>query len=156
MYIWIVYLHIVVIFVFLIQHAAEIWVAFKLRGQPEGIFATYGFMPSNNVRNLRITYSLIILTGITAGFTSTWWRQGWLLAALAMMLVIWIVMKRVSNIYLYAVDAIAERALNNREDASAIDEFKSELKARREPEILSVTSALGGLIILSLMMFEPI
>ena len=155
MYIWIVYVHIVVIFVFLIQHAAEIWVAFKLRGQPEGIFATYGFMPSNNVRNLRITYSLIILTGITAGFTSTWWRQGWLLAALAMMLVIWFVMKRVSNIYLYAVDAIAERALNNREDASAIDKFKSELKARREPEILSVTSALGGLIILSLMMFEP-
>jgi aspartate/methionine/tyrosine aminotransferase len=98
---------------------------------------------------------LIILTGITVGFTSTWWRQGWLLAALAMMLVIWIVMKRVSNIYLYAVDAIAERALNNREDASAIDKFKSELKARREPEILNVTSALGGLISLSLMMFEP-
>jgi len=35
MYSWIVYLHVVVIFIFLIQHAAEIWVSFKLRQQKE-------------------------------------------------------------------------------------------------------------------------
>jgi len=157
MYVWVVYLHIVVIFIFLIQHAAEIWVSFKLREQkePEGIFATYAFMPNNNVRNLRITYSLIIITGITAGVITTWWRQGWMWTALGVMIGIWIVMKRVSSIYLSAVDAIAEQALKNREDASAIDTFRSELKARREPEILSVTSGIGGLIILWLMMFKP-
>lgn len=78
MYVWVVYLHIVVIFLFLIQHAAEIWVSFKLREQkePEGIFETHAFMPNNNVRNLRITYSLIIITGITTGFVTPWWRQG--------------------------------------------------------------------------------
>ena len=75
--------------------------------------------------------------------------------ALGVMIVIWIVMKRVSSIYLYAVDAIAEHALKNREDVSAIDKFKSDLKARREPEILSAFSVLGGLIILWLMMFKP-
>ena len=54
MYIWIVYLHIVVIFIFLIQHAAEIWVSFKLREQkePEGIFATYAFMHNNKIYEL--------------------------------------------------------------------------------------------------------
>ena len=145
------------IFIFLIQHAAEIWVSFKLREQkdPEGIFATYAFIPNNNVRNLRITYSLIIIIGITAGFITPWWRQGWMWTALGVMIVIWIVMKRVSSIYLYAVDAIAEHALKNRENASAVDKFKSDLKARRDPEILSVTSLLGGLIILWLMMFKP-
>ena len=157
MYVWVVYLHIVVIFIFLIQHGAEIWVSFKLRQQkePEGIFATYAFMPDNNVRNLRITYLLIIITGITAGFITPWWKQGWMWAALGVMIVIWVVMKRVSSVYLYAVDAIAEQALKNRDDASAIDKFRSELKARREPEILSVTSGIGGLIILWLMMFKP-
>jgi hypothetical protein len=157
MYVWVVYLHIVAIFIFLIQHAAEIWVSFKLREQkePEGIFATYAFMPNNNVRNLRITYSLIIITGITAGFITPWWRQGWMWTALGVMIVIWIVMKRVSSSYLYAVDAIAEHALKNSGDASAIDKFRSDLKARREPEILSAFSLLGGLIILWLMMFKP-
>jgi hypothetical protein len=157
MYVWVVYLHVVVIFIFLIQHAAEIWVSFKLREQkePEGVFATYAFMPNNNVRNLRITYSLIIITGITAGFITTWWRQGWMWMALGVMIVIWIVMKRVSSIYLYAVDAIAEHALKNREDVSAIDKFRSDLKSRREPEILSAFSLLGGLIILWLMRFQP-
>jgi hypothetical protein len=123
--------------------------------EPEGIFATYAFMPNNNVRNLRITYSLIIMTGITAGFITPWWKQGWMWAALGVMVVIWIVMTRVSSVYLYAVDAIAERALRHREDASAIEQFRSEWKARREPEILSGTSVLGGLIILWLMMFKP-
>lgn len=157
MYVWVVYLHILVIFIFLIQHAAEIWVSFKLREQkePEGIFATYAFMPNNNVRNLRITYSLIIITGITAGFIAPWWRQGWMWTALGVMIVIWIVMKRVSGIYLSAVDAIAAHAQKNREDASAMSKFRSDLKARREPEILSAFSLLGGLIILWLMMFKP-
>jgi hypothetical protein len=157
MYTWVVYLHVLVIFVFLIQHAAEIWISFKLREQtePEGIFTTYGFMPANNIRNLRITYVLIILTGITAGLITPWWRQGWMWAALSVMIVIWIVMRRISSAYLTEVDAIAERAQKNREDPSCIDHFKSELKARREPELLSVTAGLGGLLILWLMMFKP-
>ena len=75
--------------------------------------------------------------------------------ALGMMIVIWIVMKRVSSIYLYAVDAIAEHALKNRDDASAIAKFRSDLRARREPEILSAFSLLGGLFILWSMMFKP-
>lgn len=157
MYNWVVYLHVTVIFIFLIQHAAEIIVTFKLREQkePEGIFATYAFMPDNNSRNLRITYSLIIVTGAVAGFMSTWWKQGWMWSALGVMILIWVVMTRVAPNYLNAVDAITDLALKNRDDKSAIDKFRSDLKARREPEIMTVTSVIGGLIILWLMMFKP-
>lgn len=157
MYNWVVFLHVTIIFIFLIQHAAEILVTFKLREQkePEGIFATYSFMPDNNSRNLRITYSLIIVTGIAAGFISTGWRQGWMWAALGVMILIWIVMIRVSSRYLNAVDAITDQALKNKDDTSAIDKFRSDLKGRREPEIMTVTSVIGGLIILWLMMFKP-
>jgi len=98
---------------------------------------------------------LIIITGTTAGFITTWWKQGWMWVALGVMVVIWIVMRRVSSIYLYAVDAIAEAALKNREDPSTIAKFMRDLKARREPEILSAVSVIGGLIILWLMMFKP-
>ena len=157
MYNWVVYLHVTVIFIFLIQHAAEIIVTFKLREQkePEGVFATYSFMSDNNSRNLRITYSLIIVTGAVAGFMSTWWKQGWMWSALGVMILIWVVMTRVAPIYLNAVDAITDHALKNRDDTSAIDKFRSDLKARREPEIMTVTSVIGGLIILWLMMFKP-
>jgi len=157
MYIWVVYLHVTVIFIFLIQHAVEIFVTFKLRQQkePQGIFATYSFTLDNNSRNLRITYLLIIVTGIAAGFISTWWRQGWMWTALGVMIVIWIVMNRVGGNYLNAVDAITDHALKNKDDKSAIDKFRSDLKARREPEIMTITSVIGGLIILWLMMFKP-
>jgi len=157
MYLWVVYLHVIVIFIFLIQHAVEILVTFKLRGQkePQGIFATYSFILDNNTRNLRITYLLIILTGIAAGFISTWWKQGWMWTALGIMIVLWFVMSRIGSHSLTVVDAITDRAVKNREDASAIDQFRNDLEARREPEILAVTSLIGGAIIVWLMMFKP-
>ncbi len=157
MYNWVVYLHVAVIFVFLIQHAVEIWVSFVLRSQdgPEGVYAVYSFLPENNTRNLRITYGLIILTGIMAGFISTWWKNGWMWTALGIMVVLWGLMGFVAPRYLDAIDAIAEEAIRNKDDESALDKFKSDLKARREPEILIVSSAIGGIIVLWLMMFKP-
>jgi hypothetical protein len=157
MYAWVVFLHVTVIFVFLIQHAAEIFVTYKLREQkgPEGIDATYSFLPNNNSRNLRITYSLIILTGAIAGFMSTWWKQGWMWTALGIMLMIWIVMSRIGARYLNAVDAITDHAIKNKDEPSILEKFRSDLKARREPEIMTITSVIGGLIILWLMMFKP-
>ena len=157
MYTWVVYLHVTAVFVFLIQHAADILVTFKLRQQtePEGIYATYSFMLNNNVRNLRITYLLIIVTGAIAGVITPWWRQGWMWTALGVMILIWIVMKRMAPIYLSAVDNIAEEAMKNKADPTAIEKFKNDLKARREPEIMAITSGIGLLIILWLMMFKP-
>ena len=157
MYAWIVYLHVTVIFIFLIQHSAEIWVSYRLRAQkePEGIDATYSFLPDNNSRNLRITYLLIILTGMTAALMSVWWRQGWLWTALGVMILIWIVMRLAGSSYLNAVDAITEHAIEHKEEASALQKFRSDLKARREPDLMMITSIVGGLVILWLMMFKP-
>jgi hypothetical protein len=157
MYNWIVFLHVTVIFVFLVQHAAEIIVTFKLRQQkePEGIFATYSFVSNNNSRNLRITYSLIILTGAVAGFMAPWWKQGWMWTALGVMIILWIIMNRIGGNYLTAVDAITDQALKNKDDESAIEKFMRDLKSRREPEIMTITSVIGMLIILWLMMFKP-
>jgi hypothetical protein len=157
MYTWVVYLHVTAVFIFLIQHAADILVTFKLRQQtePEGIYATYSFMLNNNVRNLRITYLVIIVTGAIAGVITPWWRQGWMWTALGVMILIWIIMKRMAPIYLTAADNIAEEAMKNKADPTAIEKFKNDLKARREPEIMAITSGIGLLIILWLMMFKP-
>ena len=157
MYNWVVYLHVLAVFVFLVQHAVDVLVTFKLRQQtePEGIYATYSFMLNNNTRNLRITYLAIIATGAIAGVITPWWRQGWMWTALGVMILIWIIMSRLGPIYLTAVDTIAEEAMKNKADLTAIEKFKNALKARREPEIMAITSVLGLLIILWLMMFKP-
>jgi len=157
MYNWIVYMHVASIFVFLVQHAAEIFVTFRLREQegPDGIPAVYSFLPDNNSRNLRITYLLIIMTGGIAGLMSTWWKQGWMWTSLGVMIVIWFVMHRLGGDYLNAVDAITDEAFKNKDDPSAIEKFKMDLKARREPAIMTATSVISMLIILWLMMFKP-
>ena len=53
------------------------------------------------------------------------------------------------------MDAITEQALKNKDDESAIEKFRQDLKGRREPEIMTITSVIGMLIILWLMMFKP-
>jgi len=68
---------------------------------------------------------------------------------------LWGVMSFIAPRYLDAVDAIAEDAMKNKDDETALDKFKSDLKARREPEILIVSSAIGGIIFPWLMMFKP-
>lgn len=112
-------------------------------------------MLDNNSRNLRITYSLILLTGAAAGFISTWWKQGWMWTALGIMVVIWVIMYRFGGGYLTAVDIITEQARKDRDDASTLETFRRDLKARREPEIMAAASVIGGLVILWLMMFKP-
>jgi len=158
MYSLLVYLHVAAVFVFLVQHAAEIYVTYKLRQQkdPEKVFAVYDFIPANNSRNLRITYLVILLTGAIAGFISPWWRQGWMWTALGVMLLLWYIMYRIGGpVYYEAVDQITERALKNKDDEASIEQFRQELGARREPEIMMGTSIIGMGIILWLMMFKP-
>ena len=158
MYSLLVYLHVAAVFVFLVQHAAEIYVTYKLRQQkdPEKVFAVYDFIPANNSRNLRITYLIILLTGAVAGFISPWWRQGWMWTALGVMLILWYIMYRIGGpVYYEAVDQITERALENKDDKASLERFRQELQARREPEIMMGTSIIGMAIILWLMMFKP-
>jgi hypothetical protein len=157
MYPWIVYLHMVSTFAFLILHSIEIVATFRLRDQmvPEGIGRVYDTVPANNLRYLRLSYLLSILTGLIASFMSAWWKQGWTWTALGLALILWFVMYRVEPIYLNAVDAITERAMKNRGDPAAIEQFRQGLKRRREPEFMSAAAAVGGLIILWLMMFKP-
>jgi len=71
------------------------------------------------------------------------------------MVMLWGVMSFIAPRYLDAVDAIAEDAMKNKDDETALDKFKSDLKARREPEILIVSSAIGGIVILWLMTCKP-
>src|SRR5262245_810682 len=157
MYTWVVYLHVIAVFIFLVQHAVDIIVTFKLRQQnePEGIYATYAFMLNNNTRNLRITYLVIILTGAIAGFMVPWWRQGWMWTALGVMIILWVVMGRLGPKYLTAVDTITNDAIKNKPDATALEKFRNDLRARKEPEIMVFTSVIGMLIIVWLMMFKP-
>ena len=158
MYNWIVYLHVASVFVFLVQHAAEIFVTFRLRQkkEPEKVFAVYDFLPANNSRNLRITYLIILITGAIAGVISPWWKQGWMWTALGVMLLLWYIMYRIGGpVYYEAVDQITEQALKNKDDEASIEQFRRELQARREPEIMMGVSLVGMAIILWLMMFKP-
>lgn len=76
--------------------------------------------------------------------------------ALGVMLLLWYIMYRIGGpVYYEAVDQITERALKNKDDKASIEQFRQELQARREPEIMMAASLIGMAIILWLMMFKP-
>lgn len=161
MYRWIVYLHLISVFIFLLHHGLEIAVMFKLRKQqtdPAAVFTTLGllddFLPINALLFVRIIYATIIITGLTAGFMSVWWRQGWMWTALGLMIIIGIVMNRVGLRYYISATGAANNVLKNKDDASAMEKFNA-AKNTKAPEILVASGFLGGLIILWLMMFKP-
>ena len=75
--------------------------------------------------------------------------------ALGVMIVLWFAMMRIGSNFLTIVDTITDQAVQNKDDASSLDRFRHDLKARREPEILLILSVVSGAIILWLMMFKP-
>jgi len=154
-YPWVVFLHVISVFYFLLLHGVQMAVTFKLREQTdpatvEGVWVT---MP-NSLTPLRISYAAIILTGLIAGFMSVWWRQGWMWTSLVLLVAIAGVMNRVGAGYFIAVEAAATHALENQGDAAALEKFNA-VKNSRTPEILSLVGLLGLAVILWLMMFKP-
>ena len=82
MYPWLVFLHLVGIFGFLLAHGTSATVAFKLRGERER--ERVQALLDLSKTSLYVAYGsllLLLVTGIVAGFTGHWWGTIWIWAS---------------------------------------------------------------------------
>lgn len=79
MYRWIVFLHVLGAFAFVMAHGASANVAFKLRRETsrERIAALLDLSTAYFSR-MYLALLVIALTGIGLGFSGNWWGQGWI------------------------------------------------------------------------------
>ncbi len=161
MYNIVIFLHVVGVFIFLLAHGTSQAVAFALRKERnmEHVRALLLFSPST----FGMMYGgllLILLTGIAGGFLLNWWGQGWIWAALVLL----IVMVAVMSVYVIPYYGNLRKAaglpymLRGKIQPPAPPVSDAEL-ARMLESPHGMYSALIGwtglLVILALMMFKP-
>lgn len=161
MYLWIVFLHVLAAFAYLMAHGAAANVAFKLRGETsrERIAALLDL--SSMAFNLMYLALLVILVaGIALGFMGDWWSSVWIWLVLVLIIV-----------KVVAMFMVGSRSLTQLRKAAGLPYFEG-MKSHpalppSSPEEIAESAAsinpipiaaigFGGLaIMLWLMMFKP-
>jgi len=145
LYTWLRFLHLVGVGAFLFGHGASGAASFALRGRP-GADVSRSLLQLSTW-SYRVTWPgflLLLVTGVWMGFAGHWWGQGWIWAAIAVLVLSLGLMGWLSAPYHAARDAAAEpdTALRERLD-------------RTRPR---TAAAIGGIALVALfflMVFKP-
>jgi len=101
MYNWIVFLHILSALAFMLAHGTSAAVMIQVRQECEPARLHALLDLSNAVsRWVAISALLLVVFGVIAGFMGAWWRQGWIWAALVVLVALSITMTTMGRFYL--------------------------------------------------------
>jgi len=161
MYLWIVWLHVIGGFGFILAHGASAAVAFRLRRERDldRVRALLD-LSGSTVAVLYISLLVLLVAGILAGFLGRWWGRGWIWLSLGMLLaiIIWMYLT-VSRSYSLVRKAVGQPYMAGGRPQPAVEPASTEeinlLLARGQPVLQTVVGFGGLVIILWLMMFKP-
>jgi hypothetical protein len=151
LYQWIVYVHILAVFAFLLAHGTATAITFKLRGERriERIRALLDLSQSMRILG-SVSLLVLIVAGIILGFMGNWWGHGWIWTALILL-----VLMSVAMSVLASRPLLRARQLLAAKSAAEVDQQLSTLLVAPNPVVLSVIGGVGIAIILWLMQFKP-
>ena len=163
MYQWIVFVHILAVFGFLLAHGATAAVSFKVRGEREIarvralLDLSRGVTPVGNVSLL-----VLLAAGVGLGFRGNWWGQGWIWVSLGLFILIGVTMTLLGSRPLNRLRQLVHVGNPSRSgtishaslDTSAEKQL-AVLLAATHSWLLTVIGGGGLALILWLMMFKP-
>jgi hypothetical protein len=161
MYDWIVLLHIVGAFLFVIGHGASIWAvnAIRRETQPGRIAA----LTDLSGMSLSAAYGglvLLLVGGIWAGIYQSWFTQLWIWAALAVFIVVAVAMYAIATPYFRRLRIALGQPIRggSRDGAPPVAAPDAEIAAiagAAPAAVLDAVGFLGLLVILWLMVVKP-
>jgi hypothetical protein len=164
MYRWLIFLHVLAVFTFLLAHGASAAVSFRLRGE-RVVARVQVLLELSRGANAVADAALLVLlaAGIAAGFMGNWWGHYWIWTALGLLILISVVMTtlgsgpltRVRELLQSGESARAKTPSQSSQPAAAVEQQVADLLATTRPVMLTVIGGGGLVLILWLMMFKP-
>jgi len=163
MYRWIVFLHVLAIFGFLIAHGASAAVSYKLRDQRQVDRIRVLLELSRGANSVANAFlALLVVAGVALGFMGGWWSQLWIWTALALFVLMSVGMFALGSGPLVRIRQIVqpdEPTRGNRHPTQAppttLDPRVPELLAATHPTLVTAMGSVGLALILWLMLFKP-
>lgn len=161
MYPWLVFIHILGVFGFLMAHGISAGAAFALRRERnlERVKALLD-LSSSSLGILHSSILILLLTGIITGFMGRWWGRGWIWLSLGLLIATYVYMGiAASGFYSQVRKAVGLAYMQGFKpqppgEVASIEEIDALLK-RSRPVLLAVTGLVGLGITAWLMMFKP-
>lgn len=158
-YPWIVLLHVVGAFVFVLSHGVSAWMAMIIRGEKDRTrVGTLLDLSSYSIGGVYVGLLLLLIGGIWAGIYANHFGRGWIWAAIALLVIVIVVMYAVATPYfvkLRAAVGLPSRGAPADPGLRASDEDLAALTARA-PVVPIIAVGFGGLLlILWLMVVKP-
>ena len=169
-YQWVVFAHVASVFGFLLAHGVSAGVLFKLRSERtvERIRALLDLSKAS----IRWTNSFLILLGLsggTAAYLGDWWRQGWVWASAALLILIALAMDWIGDPYYDRLRVAAgleePQGPKGKKGAPALEDPLPDTSASEEklirllrsprPLLLALVGIVGLAAILWLMLLKP-
>ncbi len=150
---WFVVLHLVGFATFLVAHSVSMWVAFRIRREPNrDVVAALLALSARGNQLLYLGLILLGIGGLGAAAQAGWLTASWVVASYLVVVVILLLMYMVGAGFYYSLrDGVV-----GTEKTPRLED--SELAARldnRRPEMLAVIGGLGLLILIWLMVMKP-
>lgn len=151
---WWVFLHIAGAFGFLMAHGVSAYAVLRLRQEREPRRVTQLLeMSSSSIGFMWNSIGLLLVGGIAAGFTGGFWGQGWIWAAIVLLVAVTAAMYVVATPWVKRLRTIAA-AMAEGSRAVSQEQFEGILRSRR-PFAIAAIGFVGLLAILFLMIFKP-
>ena len=156
MYQWIVFLHILGVFWFLLAHGVSLYVAFRVQREKDihGIQALLGLSASAVMASL-IGLIVLLLAGVALAFMGSWWSQGWVWASLGVFVLIWASMSIFTGPAFRRARMAAGFTGPTTVNESSVSEKLPQAIAELRPMIPMVIGGVGLIVILWLMVLKP-
>jgi plastocyanin len=151
---WWVFLHIVGVFGFLMAHGVSAYVTLRLpkERQPTRVSQLLE-LSASSVGFMWNSIAVLLVGGIAAGFTGHFWGQGWIWAAIVVLVIVMVAMYAMGTTWAKRLRTISGAMAGGTEAVSSA-QFEEILRSKR-PYTISAIGFLGLLVILWLMIFKP-
>ena len=153
MYKWLVALHLVGFALFLAMHGVSMWVAFRIRREPnrDVVAALLGLSSQGN-QVMYLGFLLLGIGGLGAAWSAGWLTAPWVVASYVVIVVVILLMYMVGAGFYYPL----REGLEGTAKTPRLDD--AELVARldnRRPEALALIGGTGLLVLIWLMTVKP-
>lgn len=159
LYSWVVFVHVLAAFGFMLAHGATALVAFRVRGErePERIAALLD-LSNASLGLMYLCVMVLVAAGVAAGLMGHWFGQLWIWGAIAALVAVAVAMLAYAAPYYQRVRmAVGQRGRSRADvplEPAAPPELAAVLDSRR-PEVIAAIGGAGLALILWLMLFKP-
>jgi hypothetical protein len=161
---WLLLLHILAVFGFLLLHGISVGVNFKIRAERDRTRIAAYLELSNTWLNLMYTLlTLVLLTGIVSGIAGGWWTSGrlWIWAAVVVLVLLGILMPALATTWLDNLrHAVGLPTFNDKRKKlapppPASDADLAVLLSSSRPIVVAVVGIVGLIVLAWLMVLKP-